>query len=61
MLTFVFYYDKLHLNDLLERGIGMKKIYEEPVLDIEKFQFEQILGVSQDDNIITDPFGDDDD
>ena len=39
----------------------MRKIYEEPILDIEKFQFEQILGVSKDDNIVTDPFGDDDD
>lgn len=35
----------------------MKKIYEEPILDIEKFQFEDILGISKDDSpVITDPF-----
>ena len=40
----------------------MKKIYEEPIFDIEKFQFKQVLtGESRDDNIVTDPFGDDDD
>jgi|GEM_PF-7076527 len=36
----------------------MKKVYEEPVVDIEKFQFEQILGISRDDPSIpaSDPF-----
>ena len=50
--------DKLHMNDNRERRIGMKKIYEEPVLNIEKFQFEQVLGISRDDPITAapDPF-----
>lgn len=36
----------------------MKKVYEEPVVDIEKFQFEQILGISRDDpsTAAPDPF-----
>ena len=36
----------------------MKKVYEDPVVDIEKFQFEQILGISRDDPITAapDPF-----
>ena len=42
----------------------MKKIYEAPELDIEKFQFQEILGVSNDDpntsHYAPDPFGDDD-
>ena len=40
----------------------MKKIYEEPVVDIEKFQFVQVLGISRDDPgvTVTDPFGPDD-
>jgi len=38
----------------------MKKIYEEPIADIEKFQFEQILGISRDDptSAMPDPFDD---
>ena len=46
------------MNDNRERRIGMKKIYEEPVLNIEKFQFEQVLGISRDDPITaaSDPF-----
>ena len=35
----------------------MKKIYEEPIVDIEKFQLQQVLGESQDDNDVEDPFG----
>lgn len=37
----------------------MKKIYETPELDIEKFQFAQILGISRDDpsEHQSDPFG----
>lgn len=36
----------------------MKKIYEEPTVDIEKFQFVQVLGLSRDDpsTDVTDPF-----
>ena len=47
------------MNKIRERRIGMKKIYEEPVVDIEKFQFFQVLGISRDDPdvTITDPFG----
>ena len=39
----------------------MKKIYEEPMVDIEKFQFVQVLGISRDDPVtdVTDPFGED--
>ena len=39
----------------------MKKIYEEPVVDIEKFQFLQVLGISRDDpsTDADDPFGED--
>jgi len=41
----------------------MKKIYEEPTVDIEKFQFVQVLGISRDDpsTDVTDPFAADDD
>lgn len=36
----------------------MKKTYVEPMIEIEKFQFEDILGVSRDDPVtaVTDPF-----
>lgn len=41
----------------------MKKIYEEPMVDIEKFQFVQVLGISRDDPTTDapDPFGESDD
>ena len=53
MLTKFLNYGKLHVNEFQERRIGMKKIYEAPVLDIEKFQFEPTMvpgaGISRDD------------
>ena len=47
------------MNETQERRIGMKKIYEEPILDIEKFQFDPALvGLSRDDpeEPASDPF-----
>ena len=40
----------------------MKKIYEEPMVDIEKFQFVQVLGISRDDpsTDVSDPFAGED-
>ena len=43
-------YGKLLVKLIFERRIGMKKIYEEPELEIEKFQFEpHMQGISRDD------------
>ena len=55
-------YGKLLVKLKYERRIGMKKIYEEPELDIEKFQFEPNMfgiGLSRDDpdKPEPDPFG----
>lgn len=49
------------MNEIQERRIGMKKIYEEPIADIEKFQFEPTMtpiGLSPDDPVTgaPDPF-----
>lgn len=42
----------------MEGVIGMRKVYEEPVIDIEQFQFEDVMGVSRDDptTAVEDPF-----
>ncbi len=38
--------------------VDSSKLYKTPIVDIQFFTYEEVMGISQDDNDVSDPFDD---